>query len=89
MTVEQFDRRTMAAMEVALDRVCACWPHGGTHGLRKRIAQSIIRYAKTGNTSVDALTEAGQRAIAELARSRGKSAKLDRADVHSNLQDAA
>ena len=60
MIVEQFDRPTMAAMEMALERVCECWPHGGTHKLRKRVAQSIIRCAKGGDTRLDALIEAGE-----------------------------
>jgi hypothetical protein len=63
MIVEHFDRRTMAAMEVALDRVCERWPNGGEHLLRRRVAQGIIRCAKTGNTCLGALVEAGERAI--------------------------
>jgi hypothetical protein len=63
MIVERFDRRTMVAMEVALEKACECWPNGGQHNLRKRVAQSIVQCAKTGNTSLDALTEAGQRAL--------------------------
>jgi len=60
MIVEQLDRQTMAAIEVALEKACACWPNGGKHNLRKRVAQSIIRCAKSGNTSLDALTDAGE-----------------------------
>lgn len=62
MITERFDRRVMAAMEVALDRACERWPSGGSHLLRKRVAKSIIRCAKAGNTSLDALVEAGGRA---------------------------
>jgi hypothetical protein len=51
MIVERFDRRTMAAMEVALEKACACWPNGGKHNLRKRIARSIIRSAETGTSA--------------------------------------
>ena len=68
MIVEQFDHRTMAAIEVALEKACACWPNGGKHNLRKRVAQSIIRCAKSGNTSLDALTDAGERARAQLSQ---------------------
>lgn len=60
MIVEQFARPTMARMEVALDRACEHLAHGGKHNVRKRVAQTIIRCAKTGNTSLDALTEAGE-----------------------------
>jgi hypothetical protein len=60
---EYFDRRKMAAMEVALDRACERWPNGGDHILRKRVAQSIIRCAKAGHASLGALVEAGERAV--------------------------
>jgi len=63
MIIELFDRRTMAKMEAALDRVCEPLPHGGTHNIRKRAAQGIVRCAKTGNTGLDALIEAGERAL--------------------------
>jgi hypothetical protein len=42
MIVECFDRRTMAAMEVALEKACEGLPNGGKHNLRKRAAQNII-----------------------------------------------
>jgi hypothetical protein len=66
MIVERFDRLTMAAMEVALERACARWPNGGKHNPRKRVAQCIIRCAEARNASLDALTEAGERALAQL-----------------------
>jgi ribosomal protein L37AE/L43A len=89
MIVEHFDRRTMAAMEVALEKVCACWPCGGKHNVRKRVAQSIIRCAKTGNTTLDALTEAGDRALAQLPQSSKSVVKLKGADIRPNWQNAA
>ena len=76
MIVERFDRRVMAAMEVALEKACEGLPSGGKHNLRKRAAQSIIRCAKTGKTSLDALTEAGKRALAQLPGGNRRSAKL-------------
>lgn len=63
MIVEQFDRRPMAKMEAALGRVCGRFPHGGTHYIRKRAAHGIVRRAKTRNTGLDALIEAGERAL--------------------------
>ena len=89
MIVERFDRRTMAAMEIALEKACACWPNGGQHNLRKRVAQSIIQCAKTGSTSLDALIEAGERAIVQLSQSSRGSAKLKGADIRPNWQNAA
>jgi hypothetical protein len=89
MIVERFSRPTMNAMEVALEKACERWPNGGTHSLRKRVAQSIIRCAKTGNTSLDALTEAGERAVAQLPQRTGRSAKLKGAHTRPNWQSAA
>jgi hypothetical protein len=88
MIVERFNRPTMAAMEVALEKACERWPNGGTHSLRKRVAQSIIRCAKTGNTSLDALTEAGERALAQLPQRTRRSAKLKGAYTRLNWQSA-
>ena len=89
MIVEQFDRRTMAAIEVALEKACAYWPSGGKHNLRKRVAQSIIRCAKSGNTSLDALTDAGESARAQLSQSGKRSTQLKGVDVRQNWQNAA
>ncbi len=89
MIVERFDRPTMAAMEVALEKACACWPNGGTHNLRKRVAQSIIRCAKSGNTRLEALVEAGERARAQLPQGGRRSARLKGADIRPNWQNAA
>ena len=89
MIVEWFDRRTMAAMEVALEKACACWPNGGRHNLRKRVAKRIIQCAKTGSTSLGALIEAGERTIVQLPQSRKGSAKPKGADILPNRQNAA
>lgn len=64
MIAGRFERRTMAAMELALETVCGRWPHGGTHELRKRVARRIVRCAQTGSTSLNALIEAGESALA-------------------------
>jgi hypothetical protein len=89
MIVERFDRRTVAAMEVALEKACECWPNGGKHNLRKRVAQGIIRCAKTGNTGLDALIEAGERAMAQLPQSGRRSVELKGAETQPNWQNAA
>jgi hypothetical protein len=79
----------MAAMELALERACGRWPYGGKYNVRKRVAQSIIRYAKTGKTSLDALTAAGECAVAQLSQSTRRSVKLKGADIRPNCQSAA
>lgn len=38
-----FNARTRANLEIALDRVCQQSPIGDQHELRKRIAQALIR----------------------------------------------
>ena len=44
---------------------------------------------KTGSTSLDALIEAGERAIVQLPQSNRGSAKLKGADIRPNWQNAA
>jgi len=68
-----FDHRTLANMEVALDRVCARSSRGDTHEVRKRVAGAIVRCARSGKTTLGALTEAGERV--RVARGREKLAK--------------
>lgn len=82
MITGHFDRRTMAAMEVALEKACEHWPNGGTHELRKRVARSIIRCAQTGSTSLCALVEAGESALARPPLQNG-------ADIQPNQPNAA
>ncbi len=89
MIVEQFDRPTMARIEVALDRACEHFAHGGEHNVRMRVAQSIIRCAKTGNTSLDALTEAGECALPQLSQHGGGRAKRRGTSIRPNWQSAA
>jgi len=89
MIVELYDRRTMASMEVALERACERWPYGGKHNLRKRVAQAIVRCAKTGNTSLDALTAAAEHSVAQLSQNKRASVKPTDADVRPEMQNAA
>jgi hypothetical protein len=69
-----FDSRTLANMNVALERLCRLSPIGEQHELRKRVAQSIIRCAKTGKTTLGALIEAGERALVRMEARKKKSA---------------
>jgi hypothetical protein len=67
MTIDdKFDIRTLANMNVALDRVCGKTPNGEQHEVRKRVAQAIVGCAKSGNTALGALTEAGKKALWRL-----------------------
>lgn len=73
MIEESFDRRTLANMEVALERVCAKAPGGDTHEVRKRVADAILQCARKGKRTLGALTEAGERV--RIARRPVKFAK--------------
>jgi hypothetical protein len=65
-----FDDRTLANMNVALDRVCGRTATGEQHEVRKRIAQAIVRCAKSGRITLGALTEAGEKALCRLPEKR-------------------
>jgi hypothetical protein len=66
MSEGNFDARTLFCMNVALDRVCEHTPLGEQHEVRERVAQGIIRSAKSGRTTLGALIEAGERALARI-----------------------
>jgi len=67
MIGEAFDVRTLANMNVALERVCKKAANGEAHPIRERIARQIIRCASNGKTTLGELTAAGQRAISRVA----------------------
>lgn len=68
MITESFDRRTLANMEIALERACAVLAAGAEqHRARRHIANRIIRCAGTGNRTLSALTAAAVAAARELA----------------------
>lgn len=58
-----FDSRTLANMNIALDRVCEKAAHGEDHSVRKRVAKQIIKCARNGKTTLGELTAAGQRGL--------------------------
>ena len=59
MITDDFDERTIANMEVALDRVCERFPKQlATHEARKHIAARILERATGGERTLKGLTEA-------------------------------
>ena len=71
MIVDRFNDRTMANMEVALDRACLLLPTGSEkHRARRIIANKIIECANRGDTTLSRLTEAGYAAVKQLIASR-------------------
>jgi hypothetical protein len=70
MIEEGFDARTLANMNVALERICQRNPDGEDYKFRKRVAERIIRAAKRGQKTLGALTEAGERVLAGLQENK-------------------
>jgi hypothetical protein len=67
MIADSFDSRTMANMEVALERACKALPVGSEeHSSRRHIASEILKCARSGDRSLTGLTEAGLVAATEL-----------------------
>jgi hypothetical protein len=68
MIAESFDSRTLANMEVALERACKILSieRSGQHEARRHIASEILRCAESGDRTLGGLTEAGHAAASEL-----------------------
>jgi len=67
MIAENFDARTLANMEVALEEACKSLPAGAEqHEYRRFIASRIIECAEAGDMTLRALAEAARRAANEL-----------------------
>jgi hypothetical protein len=59
MITDDFDERTIANMEVALDRACERFPKQlAIHEARKRIAVQILERARQGKRTLKELTDA-------------------------------
>jgi hypothetical protein len=69
MIEDRFDARTLANMNVALERVCQRRPDGEDHRVRKIVAQRIIQCAKIVKKTLGALTNAGERYVRNSQRS--------------------
>jgi len=70
MITDTFDSRTMANMEVALERACLLLPTASEkHRARLIIARKIIECANRGDTTLSRLTEVGYAAAVQLTAS--------------------
>ena len=66
MISDSFDLRTMANMEIALERACQALPKGSdNHEARRHIASGILKCVKRGDRTLGGLTKAGRVAAAE------------------------
>jgi hypothetical protein len=72
LIAESFDPRTLANMEVALERACKVLSiRAEQHGARRHIAGKILKCAKRGDKTLGGLTEAGRVAASELCATHG------------------
>jgi hypothetical protein len=64
---DSFDSRTLANMEVALERACKLLAAGSDHhDARRHIATKILQCAESGDKTLGGLTEAGRAGAIEL-----------------------
>jgi hypothetical protein len=74
MITDHFDERTIANMEVALDRACERFPKQlATHEARKRIAAQILQRATRGERTLKGLTDAAILAATVISSRRIRS----------------
>lgn len=71
MISESFDRRTLANMEIALERACEKLATGSEkYTARRHIAGRIVKCAESGNRSLGSLTAAALAAAKQLESKR-------------------
>ncbi|MBA2398581.1 MAG: hypothetical protein H0V72_07755 [Bradyrhizobium sp.] len=67
MFAEKFDSRTLANMEVALERASKLLKQRSEqHEFRSYVASKILEHAEHGDKTLEGLTEAGSTAAREL-----------------------
>jgi hypothetical protein len=72
MVAESFDSRTLANMEVALERACKTLSIGAEeHWARRHIASKILECAEHRDKTLGGLTNAGCIAASELSSAHG------------------
>lgn len=72
LIAERFDSRTLANMEVALERACKMLAIGAEeHAARRHIASRILECAESGERTLGGLTDAGRVAASELCVTHG------------------
>lgn len=74
MITDDFDERTIANMEVALDRACERFPKQlASHEARKRVAARILETARRGERTLKGLTDAAILAATLISSTKIKS----------------
>ena len=64
----KLDDRTIANMEVALEKACRRLPNGGDHEKRKYVANKLRLSANSGNTTLGGLDVVAHRALEEISK---------------------
>jgi hypothetical protein len=78
----EFDQTTMADMTAALERVCdKLPPDQDTHENRKRIADAMIAYGRSGKRTLSEFQSFGSKTLVEITRS-SKVGRSDRSRPH-------
>ena len=71
MIADQFDEKTLANMEVALERACERFPEDlSSHKARASVAASILERVKSGDKKLNSLTSCAVTAAIKLHRER-------------------
>jgi hypothetical protein len=82
LITEQFSERTISHMDMALERACKTLPETfAHHEARTFVAERIVECAKVHTQTLDGLTEAGQRAAAELVMREGSTSLADEQEL--------
>jgi hypothetical protein len=68
MITDEFSRRTLAKMELALENACSSLPVGEDHAARQQIAAKLIECANKGGVSQLTLMETGLAAATDLSK---------------------
>lgn len=90
MIMQSFDARTLANMEVALERACATLGSvAEKHKARRHIANKIIRCAKSGARTLEALSEAGRVASTKFRPRRDRQSTKQKAKKALAVGDGA
>jgi len=78
----KLDDRTIANIEVALEKACRVFPNGGDHQSRKYIAQKLKLSAKKGTITLEELDSVAHSAVQELSEAKfGLPAMSERDDL--------
>lgn len=68
--MSEFDERTIAYMDVVLERVCRALPNGGHHEERKFIAERLMACARSGRATLGQMEIVARRALDDLAHKK-------------------